>query len=250
MAARTKQLAAVIAFFHSANNGTTDAFSTTVFPLLLPKSSFNQKQIPHAPNINSASTRMFQSSSADNPMNDQREGMADAFAALNSLTFVDEQDSMDDVEAELKEEFFSDMMGDTSDLPENFEENTVADFQSETLIPEDVDGIGSLGNKYQPMLATEDVTDDFLDQDDMVQPQPNMEDFMTKAFNEAMGDLKKGDLKEDGFAAEIARSVMQDEDFKRQIGAIFDNAADEMKNEIENLRREQVSAQSNRTAKI
>ena len=168
--------------------------------------------------------------------------MADAFAALDSLSFIDEKDSMDEVDAELKEELFSDMMGDMSELPENIAGNAVADFQSATFIPEDVDGIGSLGNKYQPVLTTEDVTDDFLSQEDLEQLQPNMEDLMSKAFTEAIGDLKKGDLKEDGLVAEIVKTAMQDEAFEKKIGAIFDNAADKMKNEIENIRREHVSS--------
>ena len=242
MVDRIKQLAAVAALFYSTKNGSTDAFSKKGFPSLLPRSTFNHKQIQYAPKTSSASTRMFQSSSTDNSINDQREGMADAFAALDSLSFIDEKDSMDEVDAELKEELFSDMMGDMSELPENIAGNAVADFQSATFIPEDVDGIGSLGNKYQPVLTTEDVTDDFLSQEDLEQLQPNMEDLMSKAFTEAIGDLKKGDLKEDGLVAEIVKTAMQDEAFEKKIGAIFDNAADKMKNEIENIRREHVSS--------
>jgi hypothetical protein len=188
------------------------------------------------------STRIHLSSN-ENPI-DKREGMADAFAAFNSLSSLYDDTPIDADDDELKAEFLADMMGDLSDVQIVSDQDVLANFQKVTMgeeaaAPSDVDGIGSISESE--VLTTEDVTNDILSQD--LEKALNVESFMSNAFESAMADLGKGDVMGDdaGYAAEVAKSVMQDEDFKREIGAIFDQAAEEMKNDIEVMRKEQVS---------
>jgi len=108
--------------------------------------------------------------------------------------------------------------------------------------PTDVDGIGSITSN-ESILTTKDVTNDIQSQDIPLKESLNVESFMSNAFGAAMADLGKGEGSggDAGYAAEVAKSVMQDEDFKREIGEMFDQAAEEMKKDIENMRKEQVS---------
>ena len=168
--------------------------------------------------------------------------MADAFAALNSLTSLDAQDDAMEDDDDLKKELFADMMGELPNVPDDISiDDMMADFQRPNAVTpnvEDLDGIG-LPDDNEPVLTTEDVTNDILNQD--VEQALDVENFMSSAFKEAMGDLEKEDVGGSGIAASVAKSVMEDEDFKKEIGAIFDKAAEEMKNEIEIMRQEQVS---------
>ena len=181
-------------------------------------------------------SHLYQSSNDD--FIDKREGMADAFSALNSLSSLD--DSTDNVsDDELKAELFADMMGDLSDVDMNVDD-VVADFQQQNIEApnvEDVDGIGSISDS-EPVLTTGDFSNEILDQD--LGEAMNVDNFMSNALESAMADLGKKGLSNSGYAAEIAKSVIQDEDFKKEIGAIFDKAAEEMRADIEAMRKEEV----------
>lgn len=215
-----------------------DAFGVKQFPFS--RTSFNRSHPRHTAVISSSPLEpLYQSSTDDVSLNDQREGMSNAFAALNSLTSLESQEQ-EEVDDELEEEFLADMMGDLSDLPNDIQTaNIVAEFQKTEaeapVMPEETDVIGSMLDS-DTTLEIEDVTDQ-----DMEQPVPNVEDFLSKAFSEAMGDMGKGDLSDTGFAASIAKEVMQDESFKKEIESIYEKAATEMQAEIETMRKEQVS---------
>jgi hypothetical protein len=239
----TMATAAILAtFFTSA-----DAFSLQQSAFAAAPTKTRQSTTRNA-RAASISRRIHLSSSNDNNSGDpidKREGMADAFAAFNSLSSLDSIEDEADNE-ELKAELLADMMGDLSDVEVSTEE-VVASFQQskmdqeEATAPTDVDGIGSITSN-ESILTTEDVTNDILSQDIPLKESINVESFMSNAFGAAMADLGKGEVGGDaGYAAEVAKSVMQDEDFKREIGEIFDQAAEEMKRDIENMRKEQVS---------
>ena len=220
--------------------------STTIFlsGTLLPSDAFGVKRYPFSRTLSNAihptsSKPLYQSSTDDVSLNDQREGMSDAFAALNSLTSLDSQQP-EEVDGELEEEFLADMMGDLPDLTNEIETvDILAEFQKTTseppTVPEETADIGSILDS-ETALEIKDVTDQ-----DMEQPVQNMEDFMSKAFSEALGDMGKGDLGDTGFAASIAKEVMQDESFKKEIEAIYEKASAEMQTEIDAMRKEQVS---------
>jgi hypothetical protein len=179
----------------------------------------------------STRTTLYQSNGDSDFMKDQRKGMADAFAGLNSLNSLDETED-EELDEEFKQELFADMMGDLSDIRPDV--STTVD----PAVVEDVDGIGSLANN-EPVLTTGDIANDILNQD--IEPLPNIKDVMSSAFQEAVDGLEaRGGIGDSGFAAELAKSVMEDPNFKKEIGEIFDQAAEEMKKEIEVMRKEQV----------
>jgi len=221
---------------------TIDAFGIKRSHVALPNWQAAVKLCTSNKNYQRRKTHIYQSSNDDEFMNDQRDGMADAFAALNSLTSLDAQDDAMEDDDDLKKELFADMMGELPNVPDDISiDDMMADFQRPNAVTpnvEDLDGIG-LPDDNEPVLTTEDVTNDILNQD--VEQALDVENFMSSAFKEAMGDLEKEDVGGSGIAASVAKSVMEDEDFKKEIGAIFDKAAEEMKNEIEIMRQEQVS---------
>lgn len=211
---------------------TTDAFGV------------KQSQLPLSMGKMTTSTRTSQllQSNNDDPV-DKRKGMADAFAALDSLISIDLEDNAetDDEVAEL----FAELMGTPKEVST---EVAVADSQklnAEASVLTDVDGIGSISDNEQ-ILTTADVDNDISSQDfeeilsQASEEALDVDSFMSSAFESALADLETEDFGQTGIAAEITKSVMQDEDFKKEVEAIFNKAADEMKNEMEVFRKEQV----------
>lgn len=160
----------------------------------------------------------------DDPLlNDQREGMADAFAALDGLTADDFDDlkptsALEDavasstanmeqsakvfmeMQAELSargeegvyDDILGDMSGDIDDLnsiPSAVLQDDVTELGNaldEASVLSDADGLGS-GDGSSSTLTTADVTNDVLTQD--VEPSLSMEDFMSKAVTEALTEV-------------------------------------------------------------
>lgn len=160
----------------------------------------------------------------DDPLlNDQREGMADAFAALDGLTADDFDDlkpssSLEEavasstanmeqsakvfmeMQAELSargedgvyDDIIGDLSGDIDDLnsiPSAVLEDDVTELGNaldEASVLSDADGLGS-GDGSSSTLTTADVTNDVLTQE--VEPSLSMEDFMSKAVTEALTEV-------------------------------------------------------------
>jgi hypothetical protein len=163
----------------------------------------------------------------DDPLlNDQREGMADAFAALDGLTADDFDDlkpisSLGDAAAssttgntnmeqsaklfiEMQSELstrgeegvYEDILGDLSGDADDVKafsavvpEDDVTELGNaldEASILSDADGLGS-DDDASATLTTADVTNDVLTQD--VEPSLSMEDFMSKAVTEALTEV-------------------------------------------------------------
>jgi ASC-1-like (ASCH) protein len=178
----------------------------------------------------------------DSLLNDQREGMADAFAALDGLTADDFDDlrpissigatssttsgiaNMEesaklymDMQAELsargEEGVYGDILGDLSGdladvksyaVPEDdaTELGNALDEAADYAVLSDVDGLGT-GDEVSVTLTTADVTKDVLTQD--VEPSLSMEDFMSKAVTEALTEVAAGeDLTRDNASSDIS----------------------------------------------
>jgi len=244
-----------------------------------------------APWSSSASTLVLLASSEskdeedeDDPLlNDQREGMADAFAALDGLTSDDFDDlrptsSLEDVVARstnmeqsakvfmemqtelsargedgLYDDILGDLSGDIDDL------NTVSTAVAEDDLTElgnaldeasvlsDADGLGS-GDGSSATLTTADVTNDVLSQD--VEPSLSMEDFMSKAVNEALTEVSAAedlarentspeDMGETKDIAVAAEQLLEDEQLRKEIEDIFDRAGEKLRMEVAVMKKEQ-----------
>lgn len=159
----------------------------------------------------------------DDPLlNDQREGMADAFAALDGLSADDFDDlkptsALEEVvssttnmeqsakvfmemQAELStrgedgvyDDILGDLSGDINDLntvsaavPED-DVTELVNALDEASVLSDADGLGS-GDGSSATLTTADVSNDVLTQE--VEPSLSMEDFMSKAVTEALTEV-------------------------------------------------------------
>eukprot|EP00577_Skeletonema_sp_RCC1716_P001231 CAMPEP_0113430516 /NCGR_PEP_ID=MMETSP0013_2-20120614/33052_1 /TAXON_ID=2843 ORGANISM="Skeletonema costatum, Strain 1716" /NCGR_SAMPLE_ID=MMETSP0013_2 /ASSEMBLY_ACC=CAM_ASM_000158 /LENGTH=375 /DNA_ID=CAMNT_0000319365 /DNA_START=197 /DNA_END=1323 /DNA_ORIENTATION=- /assembly_acc=CAM_ASM_000158 len=160
----------------------------------------------------------------DDPLlNDQREGMADAFAALDGLSADDFDDlkptsALEEVvssttnmeqsakvfmemQAELStrgevgvyDDILGDLSGDINDLntvsaavPED-DVTELVNALDEASVLSDADGLGSGDDGSSATLTTADVTNDVLSQE--VEPSLSMEDFMSKAVTEALTEV-------------------------------------------------------------
>mmetsp|Transcript_20772 Transcript_20772/g.42674 ORF Transcript_20772/g.42674 Transcript_20772/m.42674 type:complete len:456 (+) Transcript_20772:87-1454(+) len=234
-------------------------------------------------------------------LNDQREGMAEAFAALDKLTADDFDDltplsfspedgggdgagSKEEVNFEQSAKLYMDMQVELSDMGEDgvysdilddlasSDENAAnvkkkdflsrGDKEEETLLGKaldeaalsDADGIGNVDSSE--ILTTADVTRDVLNQD--IQPSLSMEDFMTKAVEEAVSDIaaststssssskaSAGESDEGTLQARpteiaaTAQQLLQDEELRREIEEIFDRAGDKLRAKVEDMKKEQ-----------
>ena len=159
----------------------------------------------------------------DDPLlNDQREGMADAFAGLDGLSADDFDDlkptsALEEVvssttnmeqsakvfmemQAELStrgedgvyDDILGDLSGDINDLntvsaavPED-DVTELVNALDEASVLSDADGLGS-GDGSSATLTTADVSNDVLTQE--VEPSLSMEDFMSKAVTEALTEV-------------------------------------------------------------
>ncbi|KAL9181502.1 hypothetical protein ACHAXT_010307 [Thalassiosira profunda] len=230
--------------------------------------------------------------------NDQREGMADAFAGLDGLTADDFDDlkpmSMSstkesstsiasdtnmeesaklfmEMSAELstrgEEGVYDDIMGDLTsgdpgtDAPPSYlqrEEDDVtvlgqaldeaADVLAAATTPaeeasvlDDADGIGT---SDKTPLTTADVTTDILTQE--VTPSLSMEEFMSSAIQEAVTELESSERSTEdagpGRTDEIAKTaeqLLEDEELRKEIEAIFDKAGEKLRLEVDAMKREQ-----------
>jgi len=156
-------------------------------------------------------------------LNDQREGMADAFAALDGLSADDFDDlkptsALEEVvssttnmeqsakvfmemQAELStrgedgvyDDILGDLSGDINDLntvsaavPED-DVTELVNALDEASVLSDADGLGSGDDGSSATLTTADVTNDVLSQE--VEPSLSMEDFMSKAVTEALTEV-------------------------------------------------------------
>ncbi|KAL3795271.1 hypothetical protein HJC23_008356 [Cyclotella cryptica] len=208
---------------------------------------------------------------SDPPASDQREGMADAFAAFDSLTsddliddghsasspessssgdkVIDLSDSsllidVQDIEEEdqVQKEIYSDMLADvpdySGDVDQTATKEAIAQLQkvlddavardtAKTAVLNDVDGIGN--NIEKQGLTTADITRDILNQE--IEPSLSMQDFMSSAVQEAMTEIEG--------EAPNARSLMEDSELRKEIEEIFDRAAEKLKSEVEEMKREQ-----------
>lgn len=205
---------------------------------------------------------------SDRPSGDQREGMADAFAALDSLTADDLMDDnpsassqissssgdLDDSsflidlqnieeEDQIGNEIYSDMLADLPDVSEDVDEtatkeaitqlqnvlaDAVAKDKAQAAVLNDVDGIGN--NVENLLLTTADVTEDILNQE--IEPSLSMQDFMSSAVQEAMTEIE---------GTPNSQSLMEDSELRKEIEQIFDRAAEKLRSEVEEMKREQVS---------
>lgn len=185
-----------------------------------------------APWSSSASTLVLLASTESNDeeeededplLNDQREGMADAFAALDGLTADDFDDlrptsslenavamSTSNMEQSAKvfmemqkelsvqgedgvyDDILGDLSGDLDDLKVStaVAEDDVTELGNaldEASVLSDADGLGSDDGPSATTLTTADVTNDVLSQE--VEPSLSMEDFMSKAVKEALTEV-------------------------------------------------------------
>lgn len=231
--------------------------------------------------------------------NDRREGMADAFAALDSLTADDFDDlrplstlsagskdafsdslSMEEssklfmeMQTELsslggEDGVYGDILGDLgigaddgdalSTIMNSAGENlgmaldeavdllAAADapsVASDTSILNDADGIGTVQSSP---LTTADVTEEILTQD--IKPSLSMEEFISSAIQQAVTDIESSSEEIAsgsgvGMAEDIAMTtgeLLQNEELRREIGKIFDEAGERLRLEVETMKKEQV----------
>lgn len=206
---------------------------------------------------------------SDRPSGDQREGMADAFAALDSLTADDLMDDgpsassqisssssgdLDDSsflidlqnieeEDQIGNEIYSDMLADLPDVGGDVDEtatkeaitelqnvlaDAVAKDKAQAAVLNDVDGIGN--NVENLLLTTADVTEDILNQE--IEPSLSMQDFMSSAVQEAMTEIE---------GTPNSQTLMEDSELRKEVEQIFDRAAEKLRSEVEEMKREQVS---------
>jgi hypothetical protein len=248
---------------------------------------------------------------ASDPLtNDRREGMADAFAALDSLT----ADDFDDVKPnsllgsgntgafanslsveesaklfmEMQNELsslggedgvYGDILGDLEvgdasgiddvDAPGEYEVTSLglaldeavgliaaADSPSDasnTFVLNDADGIGSAlssndkSNDTSP-LTIADVTAEILTQE--IKTSLSMEEFISSAIQQAVGEIDStpekissasGAVGRTGDIAKAAGELLENEELRREIGKIFDEAGKKLRLEVETMKKEQVS---------
>lgn len=235
-------------------------------------------------------------------LNDQREGMAEAFAALDKLTADDFDDltplsfssgdgggdgagSKEEVNFEQSAKLYMDMQAELSDMGEDGVYNDILDDlassdenaanvkkkhflsredeEEETLLGKaldeaalsDADGIGNVDSSE--ILTTAEVTSDVLNQD--IQPTLSMEDFMTKAVEEAVSDIASSSSTSSSSSkasagendegklqarpteiAATAQQLLQDEELRKEIEEIFDRAGDKLRAKVEDMKKEQV----------
>lgn len=236
-------------------------------------------------------------SDGDPLSNDRREGMADAFAALDSLTADDFDDlrplssstgdfadslSMEEsaklfmeMQAELsslggEDGVYGDILGDLGDgdaqstIMNSAGENEVTSLgmaldeavdllaaadapsdASDTSVLNDADGIGTV---ISSPLTTADVTEEILTQD--IKPSLSMEEFISSAIQQAVTDIESSSeeiasASGFGMTEDIAMTtgeLLQNEELRREIGKIFDEAGERLRLEVETMKKEQVRA--------
>lgn len=242
--------------------------------------------------------------------NDRREGMADAFAALDSLTADDFDDLMPlssvtgggafadslsfdesaklfiEMQTELsslggEDGVYGDILGDLEvgsasgaadvDSPKT-NSNLIGETEvtslglaldeavdllaaadapsdaSEVLVLNDADGIGT-SNGAAP-LTIADVTKEILTQD--IKPSLSMEELISSAIQQAVIDmdssteqraLTSGVGRTDDIA-KAAGELLENEELRREIGKIFDDAGKRLRLEVDIMKREQVRVPS------
>ena len=180
--------------------------------------------------------------------NDQREGMADAFASLDGLTADDFDDlrplsstaatditssSNVDMEESAKifmemqselstkgeEGVYDDILGDLSNPNINSsdggEVTSLGQALDDAVVLNDADGLGTTADE-QPLTTTADVTTDVLTQD--IKPSMSMDEFMSSAIQEAVeavSDIDEESSKvvsssgEPGRTSDIAKTTEQ-----------------------------------------
>ena len=193
----------------------------------------------------------------DDPlMNDQREGMADAFAALDGISADDfdsyvpasassganqvnmeEQANFQEIQSEFatrgQEGVYGDILGDLSG-------------DDSGPVFNDADGLGATFSPAEEFGTTADVSNDILMQD--IQPSLSMDEFMSSAVQEAVEEIATageltGASDVTGRTEDIARTaeeLLENEELRREIEAIFDNAGEKLRLEVEAMKREQV----------
>ncbi len=244
---------------------------------------------------------------ASDPLsNDRREGMADAFAALNSLTADDFDDVRpilslasnafaDSLSVEESAKLFVEMQNELSSLggedgvygdisgdlevwgasgiddvdapgddevtclglalDEAVDFLSAADSPSDTsttVVLTDADGIGSAlssndKSNGNPPLTFADVTEDVLTQE--IKPLLSMEEFISSAIQQAVVEIDStsegispasGAVGRTGDIAKAAGELLENEELRREIGRIFDEAGKKLRLEVETMKKEQV----------
>mmetsp|Transcript_36044 Transcript_36044/g.61477 ORF Transcript_36044/g.61477 Transcript_36044/m.61477 type:complete len:400 (-) Transcript_36044:177-1376(-) len=205
----------------------------------------------------------------DDPLlGDQREGMADAFSALDSLTADDFDDLRplsplanqgaeivtDEMQAELstkgEQGMYYDILGDLSgNNPEDVTAlgqalNEAVDGDADSSLLNDADGFGATEDP-SATLTTADVSNDILTQE--IKPSLSMDEFMSSAILEAveeidtandMASASPGSGRTEDIA-KTAEQLLENEELRREIEAIFDNAGEKLRLEVEAMKREQ-----------
>ena len=267
-------------------------------------------------NTDDATEKSDGDSEEDPSWNDRREGMADAFAALDSLTAEDFEDFRSvagaagrgavggdmeksaklyvEMQAELsklgEEGLYDDIWGDLTGVDDgnassvsdggkrnyyDVEEEddtglgraldaaalldgppaasvstTRDDDDASSPVLNDADGIGAPTDDSTP-LTTANVTKDIIAQE--IEPSLSMEDFMSRAVQEAVTEIASTTSLEGGGkdssskakgAEDIARAaeqLLEDEELRKEIESIFDKAGERLRLEVEAMKKEQVS---------
>ena len=128
----------------------------------------------------------------------------------------------------------------------------VAETSSSVL--NDADGLGtdesSSTETPTTQLTTADVTKDILTQE--IKPSLSMEDFMSSAIQEAVTEIQSSEKissddslspSEPGRTGDIAKTaeqLLEDDALRKEIGEIFDRAGEKLREEVEDMKKEQV----------
>jgi hypothetical protein len=277
-----KRLTAVATFLLLSVATTIDAFGLIQSPLAnVVSSSYHLKRLPSFASTSFLTTRLGNSKSVDPLPGDQREGMADAFAAFDSLSqddFKAEDSSIPSLEGlinsleeiqgsisneddgpqlltdsqdveemdEVGKELFSDMM---ADLPENGDLN-------EESTQEEIDELQKVLNDIVsisvPKSAAEvgDVDGIGVPEEPQLTAADVKKDILSQSANTAFSEeLISSSITDD--LLEIQRemkaggldisNILANEEMKRKIEEVYKTAFDKLVVEIEELRREDVS---------
>jgi hypothetical protein len=229
--------------------------------------------------INFNTPRLHQQKDDENE--DERAGMQDAFASLDDLSALDigtaaksseskikvdlgsvdldqilkdkekdgpmsqdeinlYKDMYQEVEEDGGESVYGDILGDLSGSPSNAENKKVQKVDTsgkgfgtpKTSSPakplDDADGIGALSKDDKDQLTAVELSGD-------------TDEFMRRALEEALDDAKDQTETLAGKANIIDESILQDEEFMREINAVFERANEKLLEGVSEIREEQAA---------
>ena len=197
-----------------------------------------------------------------NEEDDDRTGMNDAFKSLDSLSYLDFDDLKDDKKSTTNLKADEQLLKDVSITKDSDDQDEVK-FYSEIvqeLESEGEDGIydnimgemkessssASSSSTKDIVLSDADGIGSVLGQDESeetltaVEISQNTDEFMKRALEEAMDEVKLKNSDGDGQNAKLPKGILDDAEMIKEINAIFDRANEKILSSVAEMKAEQV----------